>query len=306
MEETRAHAGCVCPFRRGVDGHAGDQRVKTASERFAGAVDTYCIEAMMQDGKACRPAPRTSSGRTSPRPSRCSSPTRRTAGARLGHQLGREHPPDGRADHDAQRRPRPGASAQAGTRSKWPWCPSPRTASSWRPSMPMPHPCRGLRAKGISVKFDNDDKKKPGLEIRRVRVQGLPRAHRHRPARHGERHGGSGPARHTGKAGDAGRRTSPTRWSTCWKPSRTICTRRRWPCARRIPMPWTATRSSRTDREGRLHPGPLGRHPETEARVKEETKATIRCIPFEGDTSPGTCMVTGQPSKQRVIFAKAY
>jgi prolyl-tRNA synthetase len=40
--------------------------------------------------------------------------------------------------------------------------------------------------------------------------------------------------------------------------------------------------------------------------VKKETKATIRCIPFEGDKSPGKCMVTGQPSKQRVIFAKAY
>jgi len=44
----------------------------------------------------------------------------------------------------------------------------------------------------------------------------------------------------------------------------------------------------------------------TEARVKEETRATIRCIPFDGDTEPGTCMVTGQPSKQRVLFARAY
>ena len=45
---------------------------------------------------------------------------------------------------------------------------------------------------------------------------------------------------------------------------------------------------------------------ETELKVKEETKATIRCIPIEGDLSPGECMVTGKPSKQRVIFAKAY
>jgi len=45
---------------------------------------------------------------------------------------------------------------------------------------------------------------------------------------------------------------------------------------------------------------------ETELKVKEETKATIRCIPLEGDKSPGTCMVTGKPSAQRVIFAKAY
>lgn len=46
--------------------------------------------------------------------------------------------------------------------------------------------------------------------------------------------------------------------------------------------------------------------PETEARIKEETKATIRCIPLEGDTTPGVCMVTGRPSARRVLFARAY
>ncbi|WP_106828712.1 proline--tRNA ligase [Parabacteroides pacaensis] len=46
--------------------------------------------------------------------------------------------------------------------------------------------------------------------------------------------------------------------------------------------------------------------PETEEKIKNETKATIRCIPLHGDTTPGTCMVTGKPSKQRVLFARAY
>ncbi len=45
---------------------------------------------------------------------------------------------------------------------------------------------------------------------------------------------------------------------------------------------------------------------ETEERIKEETKATIRCIPLEGDKTPGKCMVTGRPSAQRVIFARNY
>ncbi len=45
---------------------------------------------------------------------------------------------------------------------------------------------------------------------------------------------------------------------------------------------------------------------ETEERVKTETKATIRCIPLEGDKTPGKCMVTGKPSVQRVVFARAY
>lgn len=45
---------------------------------------------------------------------------------------------------------------------------------------------------------------------------------------------------------------------------------------------------------------------ETEELIKNETKATIRCIPLNGDTTPGFCMVTGKPSKQRVIFARSY
>lgn len=45
---------------------------------------------------------------------------------------------------------------------------------------------------------------------------------------------------------------------------------------------------------------------ETEELIKDETKATIRCIPLEGDKTPGFCMVTGKPSKQRVIFARSY
>ena len=45
---------------------------------------------------------------------------------------------------------------------------------------------------------------------------------------------------------------------------------------------------------------------ETEERVKEETKSTIRCIPLDGDTTPGTCIFTGKPSERRVIFARNY
>ena len=49
---------------------------------------------------------------------------------------------------------------------------------------------------------------------------------------------------------------------------------------------------------------------ETEERVQQETKATIRCIPLipldPADAEPGECMVTGKPSEQRVIFARAY
>ncbi|GAA4147616.1 proline--tRNA ligase [Sphingobacterium kyonggiense] len=45
---------------------------------------------------------------------------------------------------------------------------------------------------------------------------------------------------------------------------------------------------------------------ETEKRVKEETKATIRCIPLDAKEEEGVCIFTGKPSTKRVLFAKAY
>jgi prolyl-tRNA synthetase len=46
--------------------------------------------------------------------------------------------------------------------------------------------------------------------------------------------------------------------------------------------------------------------PEVEAKIKEDLKVTIRCLPFEEKPEPGTCIFTGEPSRQRVVFAKSY
>lgn len=57
-------------------------------------------------------------------------------------------------------------------------------------------------------------------------------------------------------------------------------------------------------------PGFLSAHwdgtSETEQRIKEETKATIRCIPLDNPQEEGVCILTGKPSTQRVLFARAY
>jgi len=52
---------------------------------------------------------------------------------------------------------------------------------------------------------------------------------------------------------------------------------------------------------------------ETEAKIKEETKATIRVLPEEQDyieqygiLTPGTCIYSGRPAKRKAVFAKAY
>jgi len=46
--------------------------------------------------------------------------------------------------------------------------------------------------------------------------------------------------------------------------------------------------------------------PETEAKIKEETKATIRCIPLNNKKEKGKCIYSGKPSEQRVLFARSY
>jgi prolyl-tRNA synthetase len=45
---------------------------------------------------------------------------------------------------------------------------------------------------------------------------------------------------------------------------------------------------------------------ETEMKIKQETKATIRCIPIDTEKEEGKCIYSGKPSSQRVLFAKAY
>ena len=45
---------------------------------------------------------------------------------------------------------------------------------------------------------------------------------------------------------------------------------------------------------------------ETEAQIKEETQATIRCVPFGVEQTPGVDMVSGKPAKCRVIIARSY
>ncbi|MCB0433049.1 MAG: proline--tRNA ligase, partial [Mangrovimonas sp.] len=45
---------------------------------------------------------------------------------------------------------------------------------------------------------------------------------------------------------------------------------------------------------------------ETEKKIKELTKATIRCIPYDTKDEEGKCVFSGKPSQRRVLFAKAY
>jgi prolyl-tRNA synthetase len=61
-----------------------------------------------------------------------------------------------------------------------------------------------------------------------------------------------------------------------------------------------------TEKEGGFIMAHWDGTPETEQKIKEETKATIRCIPLNNKQEDGVCIYSGKPSKQRVLFAKAY
>ena len=45
---------------------------------------------------------------------------------------------------------------------------------------------------------------------------------------------------------------------------------------------------------------------EVEEKIKEDLKVTIRCIPFDAPEEDGKCILTGEPSKRRVVWAKSY
>ena len=282
--------------------------VKTASERFAGALETYTIEAMMQDGKALQ--------------------------AGTSHFLGQNF---GRA-FDVTFIDRNGKTDYAWASS---WGVSTRLvgalimAHSDNNGLVLPPHlapvqvviipiyrsaeqlaaisekvdciAARLRELGVRVKFDNDDTKKPGWKFAEYELKGVP-------------------VRLAMGGRDLENDTVEImRRDTLEKETR--------PCAGleeyvrdlleeiqsgifRKALDHRARRTVRVDtydefkeriEEGLFIMAHWDGTPETEERVKNETKATIRCIPLDtADAEPGRCMVTGRPSARRVLFARAY
>ena len=282
--------------------------VKTASERFAGAVETYTIEAMMQDGKALQ--------------------------AGTSHFLGQNF---GRA-FDVTFIDRNGKTDYAWASS---WGVSTRLvgalimAHSDNNGLVLPPHlapvqvviipiyrsaeqlaaisekvdciAARLRELGVRVKFDSDDTKKPGWKFAEYELKGVP-------------------VRLAMGGRDLENDTVEImRRDTLEKETR--------PCAGleeyvrdlleeiqsgifRKALDHRARRTVRVDtydefkeriEEGLFIMAHWDGTPETEERVKNETKATIRCIPLDtADAEPGRCMVTGRPSARRVLFARAY
>ena len=165
---------------------------------------------------------------------------------------------------------------------------------------------QALRAKGISVKYDNSDNKKPGWKFAEYELKGVP-------------------VRLAMGARDLENNTIEiARRDTLTKETvgldgieETVATllddiqKNIFQKALNYRKEHTITVDSYEEFKEKIEDGGFilahwDGTSETEERIKAETKATIRCIPLNGDMTPGKCMVTGKPSPQRVLFARAY
>jgi len=281
--------------------------VKSISERFAGAVDTYCIEALMQDGKALQ--------------------------AGTTHFLGQNFA----KAFDVQ------FLSKAGQR-EYVWATSWGVSTRLMGALIMAHSddnglvlppklapyqvvivpiyktdeqlaeidakvagiTSDLKALGISVKYDNSQNKKPGWKFAEYELKGVPI----RLA--------IGARDLENNTIEAARRDTLTKETVSMENIASYVKNLLDNIQENIYRKAFNFRASQTftadtyeEFKEKIEAGGFilahwDGTPETETLIKEETKATIRCIPMEGDKTPGKCMVTGKPSAQRVVFARAY
>ncbi|MBP6390871.1 MAG: proline--tRNA ligase [Flavobacteriales bacterium] len=281
--------------------------VKTASERFAGAEDTYCIEAMMQDGKALQAGTSHFLGQNFAKAFEVMFTNKENkqelvwatswgVSTRLVGALIMTHSDDNGLVLPPKLAPIQVAIVPIAKNSE-------QLAAIGEYLEPT---IQALRAKGISVKFDNDDQKKPGWKFAEYELKGAPV----RIA--------VGPRDMENGTVEVARRDTLEKQvmqmtDLAEKVEHLLQAIQENLYQKALAMRERFTRAVNSYDEFKTaieEGGFLLAHwdgtAETEARIKEETKATIRCIPLEGDTTPGACMVTGRPSKQRVIFARAY
>jgi len=308
IAETRQMLDVYATFAEEILAVPVIKGTKTANERFAGAIDTLCIEALMQDGKALQ--------------------------AGTSHFLGQNFAKafdvkftgkDGKQDYVWA------TSWGVSTRLMGALVMShsddaglvlpPRLAPIQVVVVPiykndeqlgqldlfvMPI-LAALRSKGITVKYDNRDTHKPGWKFAEYELKGVPV----RIA--------IGPRDMENGTVEVARRD--TREKAVYQVAdldlkivnlleqiqdniyRKAVTRREE--STHHADTWEEFNNILDEKGGFIYAHWDGTS-ETEQKIKELTKATIRCIPIDNPSEVGKCILTGNPSTQRVIFARAY
>ncbi|MBL0128098.1 MAG: proline--tRNA ligase [Flavobacteriales bacterium] len=281
--------------------------LKTESERFAGAVDTYCIEALMQDGKALQAGTSHFLGQNFAKAFDVLYTNKENkqehvwatswgVTTRLIGALIMTHSDD----HGLVLPPKL-APVQVAV------IPISKNAEQLEALRAYVAPMiASLKSKGITVKFDDDDSKKPGWKFAEYEFKGYPV----RIA--------IGPRDMENGTVEVARRDTLEKQvmqvtDIAEKVEHLLGHIQDNLYQKALAMRENNTRAvdSYSEFKEEIEKGGfLFAHwdgtPETEAKVKAETKATIRCIPLGSAPEAGTCMVSGKPSKQRVIFARAY
>lgn len=281
--------------------------VKSPNERFAGAVDTFTIEAMMQDGKALQSGTSHFLGQNFAKAfdvtyiNKENKPeyvwaTSWGVSTRLMGALIMTH-----SDDNGLVLPPHLAPIQVVI------VPIYKDAEGLaKISERVESIVRNLRAKGVSVKYDDADNKRPGFKFADYEVKGVPVR-----LALGARDLENGTVE-VMRRDTLEKEVLPLEGieEAVEKMLEDIQTNLLVK-ARKYRDEMTTTADTYEEFKEKLDKGGFilahwDGTPETEEKIKEETKATIRCIPFDGDTTPGICMVTGKPSARRVIFARSY
>lgn len=281
--------------------------LKSANERFAGAVETYCIEALMQDGKALQAGTSHFLGQNFAKAFDVTFSNKEGkqeyvwasswgVSTRLMGALIMSH-----SDDNGLVLPPKLAPIQVVI------VPIYKGAEQLEAISKRLEPIISeLKKRGISVKFDDNDTKKPGWKFAEYELKGVPvrLALGSRDLENGtievarrdtltkETYSIEGIEDHIEQLlEDIQKNIYQKALDFRAKTTKTVYTYEEFKVAIEeggfILAHWDGT-------------------PETEEKIKAETKATIRCIPLQGDKTPGVCMVTGKPSSQRVLFARAY
>ncbi|MFD2999718.1 proline--tRNA ligase [Pontibacter toksunensis] len=282
--------------------------VKTPSERFAGALDTYCIEGLMQDGKALQAGTSHFLGQNFAKAFDVKFATKE---GDLEHVWGTSWGVSTRLM---------GALVMAHSDDEGLVLP-PKLAPIQVVIVPIYKGeeqlaqisekvnalKKALESKGISVKFDNRDTERPGFKFAEWELKGVPVR-----IAIGARDLESGTA-------EVARRDTKEKSTQQFDSLASYIPALLDEIQENIYNRAFAYREGHTtkvdtydafkevlENKGGFVLAHWDGTPETEERIKEETKATIRCIALNTEEEDGVDMLTGKPSKQRVYFAKAY
>jgi prolyl-tRNA synthetase len=308
IEETRKMLDVYAEFAEKWLAIPVVKGVKTANERFAGALDTYCIEALMQDGKALQAGTSHFLGQNFAKAFDVKFTTKQGVqdyvwatswgvSTRLMGALVMAH-----SDDDGLILPPKLAPIQVVIVPIYKNSEQLALVSDYAEKIK-----KQLIAKGISVKYDDDEQAKPGWKFAEYEMKGVPVR-----LAIGQRDVENGTV-------ELARRDTKEKFiiqatDIDLKIEHLLDQIQENIFKKALNFRESATYVADTmdefihilDTKGGFVYAHWDGTPQIEEKIKELTKATIRCIPLNNKAESGKCILTGNESKQRVLFARAY